>query len=360
MDAPVSAGRAREPDQSGFVMQGGVRIAYESYGEGERTLLFLPSWAIVNQRQWKAQVPYFARHCRVVTFDPRGNGARTARTMSTPTASVSSRTTHWPCWIDLGIERAAFVSLSAGAVPSLIVAADHPQRVSALAFIGPAVPFAFSEERKTGFDAILPAYEGWDRRQPQRLAARLPGFCEFFFEQILPEPHSTRQIESGVEWGAGTTAETLIKTIDAAVLHEPETRALTRRVRCPVLVIHGVEDAIRHLPRASPWRSRRPVRLVTLEGSGHSPNLRDPVRVNHLLREFLLPPSPPASWRRAPGRPQRALFVSSPIGLGHARRDLAIARELRRLRPRAGDRVAGPVADDRVTRGKRRADPCSE
>ncbi len=32
-------------------------------------------------------------------------------------------------------------------------------------------------------------------------------------------------------------------------------------------------------------------------------------------------------------RPQRALFVSSPIGLGHARRGIAIARELRRLRP---------------------------
>ena len=30
---------------------------------------------------------------------------------------------------------------------------------------------------------------------------------------------------------------------------------------------------------------------------------------------------------------KRALFVSSPIGLGHARRDLAIARELRALHP---------------------------
>jgi predicted glycosyltransferase len=74
-------------------------------------------------------------------------------------------------------------------------------------------------------------------------------------------------------------------------------------------------------------------RLVTLEGSGHSPNARDPVHVNLLLREFLLPPAQPPTWRRAPVRPPRALLVSSPIGLGHARRDLAIARELRRLRP---------------------------
>ncbi|MBA3287530.1 MAG: alpha/beta hydrolase [Acidimicrobiia bacterium] len=39
------------------------------------------------------------------------------------------------------------------------------------------------------------------------------------------------------------------------------------------------------------------------------------------------------TWVRAARRPKRALYVSSPIGLGHARRDLAIAQELRRHHP---------------------------
>ncbi|MCH6229997.1 alpha/beta hydrolase [Microbacterium sp. CFH 31415] len=39
------------------------------------------------------------------------------------------------------------------------------------------------------------------------------------------------------------------------------------------------------------------------------------------------------TWVRAQRRPRRALFLSSPIGLGHARRDVAIAQELRRLHP---------------------------
>jgi predicted glycosyltransferase len=39
------------------------------------------------------------------------------------------------------------------------------------------------------------------------------------------------------------------------------------------------------------------------------------------------------TWTRARGRPRRALFLCSPIGLGHARRDLAIARQLRLLQP---------------------------
>lgn len=39
------------------------------------------------------------------------------------------------------------------------------------------------------------------------------------------------------------------------------------------------------------------------------------------------------TWTRAASRPRRALFLSSPIGLGHARRDLAIAQRLRMMRP---------------------------
>ena len=74
--------------------------------------------------------------------------------------------------------------------------------------------------------------------------------------------------------------------------------------------------------------------LVTLEGSGHIPNARDPVKVNLLLREFICPPAPPVALdARAGSRRKRALYISSPIGLGHARRDLAIADELRRLHP---------------------------
>jgi predicted glycosyltransferase len=39
------------------------------------------------------------------------------------------------------------------------------------------------------------------------------------------------------------------------------------------------------------------------------------------------------TWTRALGRRRRALYLSSPIGLGHAQRDVAIADELRKLHP---------------------------
>jgi predicted glycosyltransferase len=88
--------------------------------------------------------------------------------------------------------------------------------------------------------------------------------------------------------------------------------------------------------------------LVMLEGSGHAPHVRDPVKVNLLLRDFALPPArQPVRWVRGKSRRKRALYISSPIGLGHARRDVAIADELRRLHP---DLEIDWLAQDPVTR----------
>src|SRR5690349_24638715 len=66
--------RARLPDESGYVVNAGARIYYEVHGSGQQTLLLLPTWAIVDSRHWKMQVPFLARNYRVITFDPRGNG----------------------------------------------------------------------------------------------------------------------------------------------------------------------------------------------------------------------------------------------------------------------------------------------
>jgi predicted glycosyltransferase len=67
------------------------------------------------------------------------------------------------------------------------------------------------------------------------------------------------------------------------------------------------------------------------------------------------PPRAPLRWTRALDRPRRVLYISSPIGLGHARRDLSIVDSLRALRP--GIQVdwltQHPVAPFLATRGER-------
>jgi predicted glycosyltransferase len=235
-------------------------------------------------------------------------------------------------------DQAVLVSLSCGALWSTLLAADHPERVRAAVYIAPAVPLApdLGEREITArFEEELDDDEGWAKYNRHYWRRDYLGFLEFFFGQMFSEPHSTKQIEDCVGWGLETDPETLADTMTALDLCGDETFADTcARVRCPVLVIHGDRDRIRPHAQGAALAQATGGELVTLEGSGHGPHARDPVAVNRLLREFVAPaPRRDRTHTVGRARRRRALFVSSPIGLGHARRDLAIARELRALHP---------------------------
>jgi pimeloyl-ACP methyl ester carboxylesterase/predicted glycosyltransferase len=325
--------RARYPDTSGFVERDGVRLHYEVYGAGEPTVLLLPTWSIIHSRHWKMQIPYLARHCRVVTFDGRGNGRSDRpesgyeeREFAADALAVMDAT---------ATERAVLVSLSMGAQRALLLAAEHPERVESAVFIAPAVPLGTPLAPRMGipFDEPLATDEGWAKYNRHYWLKDYRGFLEFFFGQMFPEPHSTKPVEDCVGWGLETTAETLIATKHAEELDEAAVRELCGRVRCPVLVIQGTEDRITGAGRGIALAEATGGELVLLDGSGHAPHVRDPVKVNLLLREAVAPPPLPRRWIRGRSRRKRALYVSSPIGLGHAQRDAAIADELRRIHP---------------------------
>ena len=232
-------------------------------------------------------------------------------------------------------ERAVLVSLSLGAQRALLLAAEHPERVESAVFVCPSVPLGemIDERAEQEWDSELDSDEGWAKYNRHYWLRDYRGFLEFFFAQMFNEPHSTKPIEDAVGWGLETTPETLIATHDTERLTTEETRELAHRVRCPVLVIQGSRDAITGKHRGIELAAETGGALAMLEGSGHGPHVRDPVKVNLLLRDFILPRPPAARWVRGRRRRRRALYISSPIGLGHAKRDAAIADELRKLHP---------------------------
>ena len=88
--------RARCPDSTGCVERDGVRVFRERYGDGDPTRLLLPPWMIIHSRCWKAQIPYLARHCRVLTFDHAETGDPIDQGMRGSMRSASSRATRSP------------------------------------------------------------------------------------------------------------------------------------------------------------------------------------------------------------------------------------------------------------------------
>jgi pimeloyl-ACP methyl ester carboxylesterase/predicted glycosyltransferase len=335
--------RARHPDHEGHATSDGTRIFYEVYGDGDRTVLLIPPWQIVHSRVWKAQIPYLARYFRVITFDAPGNG-RSDRPATG--YDLDGGAAHALAVLDAaGVAAASLVCLSRSAWSGVILAAEHPERVERLVLTGCALDEA---PRAARFHEARERYEGWAKFNAHHWRRDFRDFLEFFFAQVSSEPHSTKHQEDAVGWGLETTPEILIATIDEYRCRTPLADLLAR-VRVPTLIVHGTDDRVR--PFALSERAHAAIAgsiLVPFEGSGHTPNTRDPVRYNLLVRDFLRgEPSPPPTWTRARSRPRRALFVSSPIGLGHALRDVAIASALRAIHP---DLQIDWLAQDPVTR----------
>ncbi len=348
--------RARYPDAEGDVDRDGVAIHWERYGDGEPAILFLPTWSIVHARCWKAQIPYLARRHRVVAFDPRGNGG-SGRPLDPAAYAEAAFAADAVAVLDAtGTRSALVVGLSLGAQRGLILASEHPERVDGLVLLGPAVPLA--EHRPERAEAFARFHEvrtdsgPWHQHNAHYWRRDFPGFLEFFFSSCFTEPHSTKQIEDCVGWGMECGVECLLASEDGPGLGE-RTVAAARAVTCPVMVVHGADDAI--VPHAAGAELARLTggALVTIDGGGHCPQARDPVRTNRLLRAAAgetgaeAGPAADRRWTRALDRPKRALYVSSPIGLGHAWRDVAIADELRALHP---DLEIDWLAQDPVTR----------
>ncbi|MBY5163327.1 alpha/beta hydrolase [Salsipaludibacter albus] len=335
--------RAREPDRVGTLDHEGTTIGWESFGDGPLTWLLLPTWTIVHSRFWKLQVHHLARHARVVTYDGPGNG-RSDRSVDATVYDVERQAALVGAVLDAtGTDRAILVSLSMGANWSLKFAADHPERVLGQVLVGASVPLA---EQAPDREAIGDHFhdevdhpQGWAKYNANHWRDDLPDFTRFFFDQCFTEPHSTKQREDTRGWAAETTPEVLVAEAEGGGRGTDRDRVLgwCASVDHPVLVVHGSDDRISPVSRGEALAGATGGELVVLEGSGHIPLARDPVQVNLLLDEFAAPlrPAPPArrTWTRGRSRRPRALMVSSPIGLGHATRDLATIRELRRHHP---------------------------
>ena len=252
-----------------------------------------------------------------------------------------------------GVADAVIVCHCAPAAAALLLAVEHPERVRGAFFMSPALPITPARPERTGhsFDAVLPEYEGWAKANRHAWERDFRGYLEFFFERCFTEPHSTKPFEDSIAWALETTPQTLALTMEASGPDRETIDDLMARIACPVLVTQGDRDELIPSDRGAAFAEATGGELVELVDVGHCPQVRHPVRFNELLHDFAARaygrPVGAAPWRRAIGRRRRALYVSSPIGLGHAWRDVAIARELRALHP---DLQIDWLAQDPVTR----------
>jgi pimeloyl-ACP methyl ester carboxylesterase len=307
-----------------------VRLFYEVYGSGEPTIFLTCGTPMVHSRAWKAQIPYLARHFRVVTFDGRGNG-KSDRPEGVDAYRVEETAKDTLAVMDATeTERAVIVGASPGARPALWLLAKHAERFRGAVFMAPYLPLTrwapvetmwrTFEEPRAGRRALR-VIAGTLRALPRvarsrtywRFARRVNfregvtkfnrhywladqrGYVEWQVGTLdILEPHSTRTIEDSIEFAINANAETLVDAWlaldiadDAILKNRDEILAHCARVRCPVLVVHGDLDIAVPPEWGAALAEATGGRLVRIPDAAHVPWGRKPVPVNLALREFV-------------------------------------------------------------------------
>jgi pimeloyl-ACP methyl ester carboxylesterase len=224
---------------------------------------------------WLLQSRYFAHHGKgVLALDLPGHG----RSAGPALGSVDAIATWLPAVLDAaGLEQAALVGHSLGALAVLACAARHPARVAKVALLGPAVPMEVSEAlldaAKANDHVAYELINGWSTSAGKQLGGNtVPGMWLLGSAIRLMERTAPGVLHADLvacnEWTGG---------LEAAAA-----------VRCPSLVVIGARD-IMAPPRAtkSLVEALAGARVVTLPDTGHAMMAEQPDAVLDALRRFL-------------------------------------------------------------------------
>ncbi|MDQ3572731.1 MAG: alpha/beta hydrolase [Actinomycetota bacterium] len=315
--------RARYPDSEGFVERDGVRTFYEVYGDGDPTILLLPGWTL-PARSFKAQIPYLARHFRVVAVDPRGAG-KSDKPMGVGSYAIGEHVADTLAVMDAtDSKRAVVLGKSRHAQTALLLAGEHPDRVTGLIAIGAFIPLSAWPPVETVWKTIdeprrwrrrltaarsirkgaselrgsptlrlvarrIGPLEGATMFARQQMVGDYEGFARWFVGQIaVTDPHATKQAEDAIAWMLEGTGDVAADSFAADCLRDPApARAAAERVKCPVLVVHGDRDLTCPVEWGRALAQITGGELFEVAGAGHLTGARYPVAVNLALRRFI-------------------------------------------------------------------------
>lgn len=231
------------------------------------------------QAAFMLQVRDFSRDHRVLTFDHRGIGG--SAVVDAPAHMADFAADLVRILDEVGAGCVDFVGLSFGGRVLQQLAAGWPERVRRMVLGGTsaggalhhpgnvdahgALRTASKATRDDWVNVIAPLLFG--RRYVQQYPERIVSLARWRAR------HPVNPIGVARQWGAWDTFD---------------MGDQLGSISCPVLVLHGTDDALSPVQNAEALAAHLPnAELVLLEGIGHSPNVEDPVAFNGAIRRFL-------------------------------------------------------------------------
>lgn len=269
-----------------YAKSGDASIAYQVVGDGPIDLVLILGFATHLELQWES--PPFARFferissfSRLIIFDKRGTG------LSDPITEVPTlelRIDDVRAVMDaVGSEHAALFGISEGGPMSVLFAATHPDRVTALVLYGamgrtteaPDYPWASSAEalRESAEEFIAPYW-----------GQQAEGMVELFAPSFADDPKAV-EFTARMERSAASPA--MVQQIFEMFL-DIDVRAVLPTIHVPTLALHRRGDRVVYRRAGEELAAQIPgARYVELPGIDHLPWAGDSEAVLGEIEEFL-------------------------------------------------------------------------
>jgi 3-oxoadipate enol-lactonase len=249
--------------------------AYLEEGEGPAVLLIhgfpLGAW------MWNPQIDALVPYCRVLAPELRGFGA--AR-LPSPSCRIDDYAADMVKLLgERGIERAAVIGCSMGGYIALAMAERFPERISALVLVATKATADTMEEQADRSSMMDRAR----REGPKWVASKMvPKLFSPATAQARPD------LPTIVKENIHRVAPSAIVCAIGAMRDRPDRRGALGKLRVPILLARGADDAISTEADLQAMQAANPTaRTVVIPGAGHLANLEQPEAFNAALLPFL-------------------------------------------------------------------------
>jgi 3-oxoadipate enol-lactonase len=251
------------------------RIRLRIGGSGP-AMLFWPS-LLMDGTLWSGQAAHFVDRFQVILVDPPGHG---------DSAPLTGSFTFDQCaqviieiLDDLEVDRVHLIGNSWGGMIGGTFAALHPDRIGiAVLMNATASPSGLRQKVEYGF-----------LTRSAQLIGGLRGPLVGPVIDAFLGPTAKREVVATVtELARQVNFNSGRHAVTSVVPRRPDQRELFGRIRTPVLVVAGAEDATFPVTETEAMADSIPgARFVVLEQSAHLAALESPAEVNALIDDFL-------------------------------------------------------------------------
>ncbi|WP_017570413.1 alpha/beta fold hydrolase [Nocardiopsis halotolerans] len=235
-----------------------------------------------DQNMWRLVVPALAERYRVVLFDYVGSGRSDSSAWSEERYSSLegyARDVVEICHA-LDLERAVFVGHSVSSVVGVLAVREAPERIGALVMVTPSPRYVDDEDYRGGFtsediDELLSSLE-----------SNYLGWSSAMAPVIMGNPERPELGQELTNSFCATDPD--IARVFARTTFLSDNRADLKDVRIPTLILESAQDLIAPREVGAFVHAAIPSsRLVTLEATGHCPQLSAPEATAAAVLDFL-------------------------------------------------------------------------